>query len=177
VDVIIERLTPRGPVPFNRKLFLAVLEDVREWPGELEVPEPGFIVLTTHDTRNLSGEELSGFAGTLLDQGACYACCAGPDGDRVHLAFDVASIDRDVAGASLFEHVMTSTNDESLDEAIWFALFAAWTPDCPDADAVLVTTDGEQASQVRQPGEDMPHTPSRDPNSECLRERSRSQVL
>jgi hypothetical protein len=92
---------------------------------------------------------LTGFAGTLLDQGACYACCGGPDGDRVHVAFDVASVDRDVAGASLFEHVMTSSVDESLDEAIWFALFVAYTPDCETADSLLVTTDRAQASQVR----------------------------
>ena len=129
-----------------RDLYLAVLDDVRDWPAAIAEPQPGFVVLTALDTRERSTDEVREFAGKLLDQGCCYACSWGPDADRMDVSFDLEFIHREEAGKLTVGFVMTSAHTDSLDEAIWFAVFAAFPA---EGEAVsLLVVDRESASAV-----------------------------
>jgi hypothetical protein len=58
-----------------------------------------------------------------------YACAWGPGSARVHDAFDLVFI-RETGGEwADDEHILTTWHhDESLDEALWFAIFNASLP-------------------------------------------------
>src|SRR5439155_20496649 len=61
----------------GRDLYVAVVDELRDWPAEIELPVPPFVVLTALDTAGASTEELRKFAGKVLDQGGCYATAWG----------------------------------------------------------------------------------------------------
>ncbi len=146
--MILPRLVGRYEAA-ERDLYLAVADDLCDWPEEIEQPSPGFVVLTALDTGRASAEELGEFAGKLLDQGCCYASAWGDDADRVHHAFDTEFMDREDLGKVPCGFVMTTSHrDEPLDEAMWFALFAA-LPAEGEARSVLVVTNRRWAEAIQ----------------------------
>ena len=142
-----------GPRPIGRShdyrdLYLAVVDDVREWPAAIALPPPGFVLLTALDTRERSREDIRVFARRLLEQGCSYACSWGPDSIRTDVAFDLEYIDMEERGSTPLGHVMTSEHrHESLDEALWFAIFVAHPAD-GEALSVLVVAEQQWAEQV-----------------------------
>ncbi len=132
----------------DRELYLAVLSGLGDWPSEIGL-RPGFVLLTVLDTQESSDDELRGFAGKLVDQGCGYACSWGPGASSVHLAFDLEFIDREQRGALPVGFVLTSDLDESLDEALWYALFVAWPADV-EAEGLLVVSEPRWADQIER---------------------------
>jgi hypothetical protein len=67
----------------------------------------------------------------------------------VHDLFDLAAVNWDLETGEKHTHVMTSWHeDETLDEALWFAVFAAYPGyegEWPEADTLLAVTVGERA--------------------------------
>ena len=130
----VPRLVGRSSNP-DRKLYVAVLDDVREWPSEIKEPPPPFVALTALDTSRFDAGDLAMFAEKLVEQGCRHTVAWGPDASRLHLAFDLVSIDREERGASTIE--ATDEVRESLDEALWHAVFVAF-PDLGEYGSVLV---------------------------------------
>ena len=140
--------TPRLIRRFHdRDFYLAVVRDIREWPATIAHPSPGFVVLTALDTRERSHSEVREFAGKLLEQGAGHACSWGPDADRMDVSFDLEFIEMEQRGSPPVGFVMTSPQYESLDEAIWYAIFAAYPSDV-EATGVLAVTEPQWAAHV-----------------------------
>ena len=132
-------------------LYLARMSDPEEWPAQLDESIRPFVAFTALDARRLSDEKLESFARTLLDPGCVYACAWGPEAGRVETAFDVVAVDAALEGRPYVDDVVmtTSHDDESLDSALWFALFAAFPPDL-EARAILAITDDEWYDQIER---------------------------
>lgn len=90
---------------------------------ELEPLTPEYILFLAADSSKYSSAQLTTLAGTVLETGAGYVCCWGPDCERLHDAFDVA---RDARGARCDGVIMTTSHaSEPLEKALWFADCAA----------------------------------------------------
>jgi hypothetical protein len=147
---VIERPGPGIEPP----LLLAYVPRIEEWPEQLDELNPHFVLFLALDATDLDDELIGQLARKLLAQGVAYVCAWGPGCDRVH---DI--VDDELAAQGLVDdEVMLVTTtwhaDDTLDEALWFALFAA----CPKEElietggAVLALVVGREdwAEHVRQ---------------------------
>src|SRR5947208_1034072 len=110
----------------ERSLFVLDVARPDDVPTPITVPGPHFVCLLAWDARRATDTELATLAGRLLRAGCAYAVCWGPDCERVHDAFDLADLGWRPDGPWA---MTTWHTDDSLAEAVWFALFVAW----PDA--------------------------------------------
>src|SRR6266545_3152384 len=113
-------LVGRSTAP-TRDLYFAQLQDVGEWPEQIDEPTPHFVVLAM-DARAVESDRIASFANRLIAQGMVYLCAWGPACERVHDIFDEVDIERGSTGDAF---LMTTWHEvEELDDALWFALFA-----------------------------------------------------
>jgi hypothetical protein len=104
-----------------RVISAASLDDLA---GELTPPTPEYILFVAADVSTHTATELTGIAAAILATGAGYVCCWGPDGERLHDAFDAAS---GAIGTRADGVVMTMwDSSETLEEAVWFATHCAF---------------------------------------------------
>jgi hypothetical protein len=130
----------------ERGLYAAQIASVEEWPDEIEYPAPHFAVFLALDAGDVPDEAIGAFARKLLAQGAVYVCAWGPGCEHVHDLFD----------AEADEQALVTTTwhaDDTLDEALWFALFVsvpddAYIETC-DSVLALVVADPQWAAYVR----------------------------
>lgn len=106
-----------------RLLAVAALGDV---PKQLVLPSQRFVCLVALDAVNSSKTELAALANILVSSGAVYVCAWGPGCEAVEIAVDLEDIGRNLPLIPARAIVTTSHVDESLDDAIWFALNTAW---------------------------------------------------
>ena len=114
----------------DRELYIAEVADLAQWPEAFSEPGGEFVAFTAFDTANVSSDDLGGFAAKLVRQGCVYLCAWGPGCERLHDAVNLADIN--VNGP---EGVVMTTwhEDDPLDEALYFALFTAFTETEPSA--------------------------------------------
>jgi hypothetical protein len=108
----------------ERSLYLAELDRPADWPEMIVAPAAPFILFLAMDARRVGTDEIFRFAERLLGQGVVYVCTWGPDCERVHDLFEEAEVIRDVLDGVVSRDVVMTTwhADETLDEALWFAL-------------------------------------------------------
>jgi hypothetical protein len=131
----------------ERALYVGEVPSLDEWPDRIEEPKPHFAAFVAADAALLSDDALRSFARRLLPQGAVYVSTWGPDCERLHDAFDAEQADSTPL-------VMTTWHaHETLDEALWFALFASVPDDAYfetcDSDLAIVVGDPKWAAHVR----------------------------
>ena len=133
----------------GRQLYVARLSNLDDWPTQFDEPVRPFVVFTALDAKGLTDVELREFARMLLDQGCVYTCSWGTDAKRVETAVDLVAMEAALAGQPYVEDVVmtTSHEDESLDEALWFAVFVAYPSDF-EAQAVLVISEDKWAGEI-----------------------------
>jgi hypothetical protein len=135
----------------DRRLYLAHLARLEDWPTRVEEPARPFVVFTAFDATRLTDDELLNFARLLLEQGCVYACSWGPEALRFHNAFDEAAITAELAGKPYVDEgdvvMTTSHNDESLDDALWFAVFSAY-PAYGEITGVLAISEQTWAGEI-----------------------------
>jgi hypothetical protein len=115
-------------------------------------PARNHVLFLAVDATGVDDETIATFADQALAQGAAYVCIWGPDCERVHDIFD-----RTIGGQGSDEDddLVTTTwhADDTLDEALWFAVFVACPhdPDIPTCGAVLTVVAGRDdwAEHVR----------------------------
>ena len=130
-----------GVEPVNeRALYVTQLPTLADWPEEIDEPKPHFAAFVAADVSALPDEELARFGRRLLRQGAVHVSAWGPGCERLHDAIDA---ERDPVGP---EVTTTWHADDTLDEALWFALFASIPHD-----AYVETTDSVLAVVVGEP--------------------------
>ena len=107
------------------RIWRAVLApDLTALVEGIEPPTPEYVLLICADTVAIPGPQLAAIADKLLATGAGYVCCWGPDCERLHDCFDEASQYRGTRGAGVI--MTTWHNNESLEEAAWFATHSAY---------------------------------------------------
>ncbi len=142
-----------GSDHLNRPLYLARVPAFGGWPARLQPIESPFVVAVVASATDVSAGEIDDFAEALLEQGAAYVCAWGPDCERVHDIFDEAFVGSEGLGREQF--VMTTWHDgEVLEEALWYAVWAAAVPDDSSSPAgavlfVVIEQDAEWATAVR----------------------------
>ena len=133
----------------GRDLCAAELGDVQRSKLDLPSALRPFVLFTAFDASRMTDEQLDAFAESMLRSGCAYACAWGVDAGRVEDAFDRVAMNAELAGKPLVEEVLmtTSHESESLDDALWFAVFDA----CPakgDAHAVVALCAAEHLAHV-----------------------------
>jgi hypothetical protein len=141
---VIERV---GEEPvFGRKLYLAELDGLDDLPDEFAEPRPYFVLFLAVDAMDVPDPVLTAFARKTLARGAAYICAWGPGCERVHDVFDAERGESSV--------ITTWHDDESLDQALWFALFVAFPDEsllASEQSVLAVVVGGEDwAEHVRQ---------------------------
>jgi hypothetical protein len=111
---------------------------------------PPFILFIAAQASPEDQIEIQRFAVEAVGSGCAYVVAWGKGCSHVHDSFDLASIDADPD-----RHVMSTWHDdESLEEALYFALYDAWPdPDSfPDAEGarVVLAVGGAWLAEVRR---------------------------
>lgn len=107
----------------RRTVYFMNLSNLSNWPSRIELASRHFGVLLLCDGRALSTEILSTVAARIIDQGLAYLCVWGPDCERIHDIFDEVLIGDGAEPSRDNPVVMTTSHDESMEEAVWFALY------------------------------------------------------
>jgi len=143
------RLIGRAATLPERRLCVTTVADLESTSLELQQPIGPFVAFVALDTRYLTGERLGELAKDLLEAGCVYMCSWGPDASRIHDMFDWLAVEAELAGRPYVEDVlMTSWHEQdSLDDALWFAVFAAFPP-VGEARAVLAVCDTEWSDEI-----------------------------
>ena len=108
----------------ERDLFVLELPTSGKCPADLSLASSGFVCLIAWDARSATLDEITEFARRLLQAGVVFVCAWGPDCERVH---DIVDAEREgsTPPSAVDRVVMTTSHDnESLAEALRFALVA-----------------------------------------------------
>lgn len=112
---------------FERQIFFLPLESLETLPSELRLPTPHFVLFLACDIERLSDDEVYNFAEKMILFGTAYMCAWGKGCIRVDDSFDTVCVMREMNEEKQFPHIMTTWHtNESLDEALWFALNVAY---------------------------------------------------
>jgi hypothetical protein len=122
-------LTPHPTLRASFPAYSVLADSLDALLDALTPPCRRFVLLVAADVTEWSNDDLCGWAGEALDRGASCAGCWGPDAARLETAFDRAGCDRetDEIRADGVSVVMTTSHvNQSLRDAAWFALHAAY---------------------------------------------------
>jgi hypothetical protein len=114
----------------KRTLFAVAAHTVDDLPKAFVFGTRYFVAFIAWDSRGVSTGSITKLARVLLDSGCVYFCCWGPGCERVH---DIVDDEYLVDGLSVNDDestIMTTWHTrESLEEALWFCLNAAFPDD------------------------------------------------
>ncbi|HEX2882321.1 MAG TPA: hypothetical protein VHO25_22530 [Polyangiaceae bacterium] len=96
--------------------------DLQAWP---QLPSEHFISMIVWDAPS-SREDVLAVARTILDAGAIHICAFGEGCERVHDTFDEVIATSDPESDDDHAILTTWHSSETLDEALWHALFTAF---------------------------------------------------
>ncbi len=118
--------------PLDMSAYLLALDAPEDWPANLNLGSRHFGLLLVWDATRVLDDPIEALAKVVLAQGAAFVATWGPDCERVHDVFDIADRvpergdDRRPADSI----VMTTWHArDTLDDALWYCLFAAITDD------------------------------------------------
>lgn len=114
----------------ERALLLLRSTSPEEVPTEVVVGSRYFVALIVCDATAMPSENIAKCAQSLLKAGCVYFCCWGPGCERVHDIVDEQYLESGYSVQDDESVVMTTWhNDESLEEATWFAVNVAFPDD------------------------------------------------
>lgn len=117
----------------GREVFTLQLGDLKDFPSRLGLPCARFVLLIAADF-STTGADRYAIAERILDAGCVYFCAWGPGCELMHDLADEAFVIRQAASSDGGAVMTTSHADESLAEAVEFALRSA-EPDGAFSDA------------------------------------------
>ena len=106
----------------KRLLYTAPIRSLDDWPSTLPVPTPPFVAFVAFDVTDVPGEAQQAFATKLIAQGCGFVGLWGGAEPLDHV-FDVLQVEAAEAGEPWQEHFDAACHEESLDDALWYALF------------------------------------------------------
>lgn len=114
------------------RVYLARLDDLQDWPEEIDLKSRYFSLSLAMDAREIEAEAVIAFADRLLDQGLAAVDVFGPDCERVERLFDDAIVARDLRGIhhpdTMTTVETTSASEGDIDEALWYAAHVLFPP-------------------------------------------------
>jgi hypothetical protein len=116
------QLTTYAPDCNGRVVQAAHATSLVEAVAQLRVQTEQFVLFIASNTSGIPGPDLVDIAAAVIRAGATYICCWGPDCERFHDCFDEA--DFVINGEASDSRVLMTTwhDDESLENALWYAL-------------------------------------------------------
>lgn len=127
----------------ERELYLLDLSSPDDFPTSLNTCGKYSTVLLAWDATNVEAAQIASLAQRLIEAGAVYFCTWGSDCERVHDIIDEQWVG-DTSSITNDPTLMTTWHaHDTLDEAIWFALYAAlpidkYFDDCRSVIAVCI---------------------------------------
>jgi len=119
---------PKGP--FDRELYSLAAGTALDLAANIEIsPGHHFVLFLAWDARTVPDDTVIEVARDLVRKGLAYIVAWGPDCERVHDLFDLVDMAENPESTSASpDTVIMSTwhDDETMEEALWFALFNAW---------------------------------------------------
>ena len=110
----------------DRFLLSATVSGPKDFSSPINIHGEHCVLFIAMDARPMSTNEISDIANWALDQGAVYVSAWGPDCERVHDIIDEVLVDRN-PGETDEDVIMTTWHDdETLEEALWFAVNSAF---------------------------------------------------
>ena len=107
-------------------LLSALASGPKDLSSSIAIHGKHCVMFLAMDAHPMSVDEISNIANWALDQGAVYLCAWGPDCERVHDIIDEVLVDRN-PGETDEDVIMTTWHDdETLEEALWFAVNSAF---------------------------------------------------
>jgi hypothetical protein len=106
--------------------------DVPSWPAlatALATCSGPFVLFVAFDVAGEPHSELTEVASRVLQRGATYVCCWGAGCELLHDAFDEVAAVRPRPPGPDGVVMTTWHDDESLEDALWFAVRAAFPSD------------------------------------------------
>jgi hypothetical protein len=109
----------------GREIFVMELADLKEFPSELVLPCPRFVLLIAADF-SATPADRSAIAERILNAGCVYLCTWGPSCELMDDLMDEALVVKQLDASGEGATVMTTWHaDERLAEAVGFALKSA----------------------------------------------------
>ena len=139
----------------DRNLYLSVAHDLTTWSPDLSGLRP-FVACCALDADEEDVGTLEAFASRLMAAGCYYVCAWGPGCEGVHDIVDEVWVHENPESAKLpasawVENFVLTTqhDDETLDEALWEAIFNAFSAE-HDLSTVLVVASPQYAAHVER---------------------------
>ena len=152
----------------ERDLYVSVAHDIKTWSPELTRLRP-FVALLAMDADTEENETLELLASHLIAAGCHYVCTWGPGCERMHDVVDEVwhRVNSDLAAlpADAWDErdVMTTWHErESLDEALWYAIFLAHLEEHEFSSVVAVVLPASAEDVERRFAHSLDHFPNLD---------------
>ncbi|HEY5956874.1 MAG TPA: hypothetical protein VIV60_09990 [Polyangiaceae bacterium] len=110
----------------SRHLYLMDAPAPEDVPSVLEPAGSRFVCLLAWDAEGAAPEAVEDLARRVVAAGCAYICCWGAGCRAVHDAFDFVTTQRDPDAPLIMS---TWHDDETIADALWFALFCAHPDD------------------------------------------------
>jgi hypothetical protein len=131
-------------IPTGRTIDVVLVDRLTDPGLTAESPDGDFILFIASDDRFPGVSHVE--ARSLIDRGAKYICAWGPYSDDLEESFDYAGFLTECGPELSFTLMTTSHKHDSLDDALYFALYTAGPPDDLDSplDHVVVAAATEE---------------------------------
>lgn len=106
----------------GREILSLAVPQMEQLPRDLGIYSHHCVLFLAVDGTVLADEQLFSLVGWVMDQSAVYVCVWGPGCERVHDVIDEAIIELDQTETDETVIMTTWHDDETLEEALWFAL-------------------------------------------------------
>src|SRR5262245_48968823 len=106
-------------------VFLLGSSSIEAVPKDFRLPSKRFVCLLAMDARRLPVDAIAGLGELLLNAGAAYFCCWGPDCERVHDVIDEVIVGTGVTPIGWADVMTTWHAKDSLKAATEFFLWSA----------------------------------------------------
>jgi hypothetical protein len=135
--------------------YMLELPAPNDWPtAPLALSSSYFVLFAAAEFSQFSLEQWMVFANRAMDAGCAYVCVWGPGCEKLHDLFDLERGQRDPDAKSDRFLMTTWHASDSLDDALWFALFAAIPGDDTvfsgtTSSIVACSVGGHSATEIR----------------------------
>ena len=110
----------------GRFLLSILVSGPKDLSSPIAIPGKHCVIFLAMDACPMSADEIGNIANWALAQGAVYLCVWGPDCERVHDIMDEVVADRNFDETDEDVVMATWHDDETLEEALWFAVKSAF---------------------------------------------------
>lgn len=117
-----KRYDKTDSIPYQ--FYSSKIENISELV-DFEYPSTYFVLFLAANFNKIQNKAIFEIAKKLINRGLVYICTWGPGCEKAQDAIDLANVMWEKEQGKEFLVMSTSHKDESIDEALWFAIFLA----------------------------------------------------